>query len=86
MGGDLPKGRETKENYGKTLKIEKVSDEDRGRYRCTATNFLGSATHDFQVTVEGTRAAHADLRLPCNSCAVSHARHTRTVEHACDHR
>ncbi|XP_053785859.1 neural cell adhesion molecule L1-like protein isoform X1 [Desmodus rotundus] len=52
MGGDLPKGRETKENYGKMLKIEKVSDEDRGRYRCTATNSLGSATHDFHVTVE----------------------------------
>lgn len=61
MGGDLPKGRETKENYGKMLKIEKVSDEDRGRYRCTATNSLGSATHDFHVTVEGTLAAHADV-------------------------
>ncbi|XP_036905424.1 neural cell adhesion molecule L1-like protein isoform X1 [Sturnira hondurensis] len=52
VGGDLPKGRETKDNYGKMLKIEKVSDEDRGRYRCTATNFLGSDTHDFHVTVE----------------------------------
>ena len=54
MGGDLPKGRETKENYGKTLKIENVSSQDKGNYRCTASNFLGSATHDFQVTVEGT--------------------------------
>lgn len=52
MGGDLPKGRETKENYGKTLKIENVSYQDKGNYRCTASNALGSATHDFHVTVE----------------------------------
>ncbi|XP_058419589.1 neural cell adhesion molecule L1-like protein isoform X2 [Diceros bicornis minor] len=52
MGGDLPKGRETKENYGKTLKIENVSYQDKGTYRCTANNFLGSATHDFHITVE----------------------------------
>uniref|UniRef100_A0A8C6CA76 Neural cell adhesion molecule L1-like protein n=1 Tax=Monodon monoceros TaxID=40151 RepID=A0A8C6CA76_MONMO len=52
MGGDLPKGRETKENYGKTLKIENVSYRDKGNYRCTANNFLGSAIHDFHVIVE----------------------------------
>ncbi|XP_072576521.1 neural cell adhesion molecule L1-like protein isoform X4 [Vulpes vulpes] len=52
IGGDLPKGRETKENYGKTLKIENVSYRDRGNYRCTANNFLGSTTHDFHVIVE----------------------------------
>lgn len=52
IGGDLPKGRETKENYGKTLKIEKVSYQDKGNYRCRASNFLGSATHDFHVIVE----------------------------------
>lgn len=52
VGGDLPKGRETKENYGKTLRIENVSYPDRGNYRCTAANFLGSATHDFHVVVE----------------------------------
>lgn len=54
MGGNLPKGRESKENYGKTLKIQSVSYRDRGTYRCTATNALGAATHDFHVTVEGT--------------------------------
>lgn len=54
IGGDLPKGRETKENYGKTLKIENVSYQDKGNYRCTASNFLGTATHDFHVIVEGT--------------------------------
>ncbi|XP_037859571.1 neural cell adhesion molecule L1-like protein isoform X3 [Chlorocebus sabaeus] len=52
IGGDLPKGRETKENYGKTLKIENVSYQDKGNYRCTASNFLGTATHDFHVIVE----------------------------------
>ncbi|XP_073087041.1 neural cell adhesion molecule L1-like protein isoform X3 [Manis javanica] len=52
MGGDLPKGTETKENFVKTLKIENVSYQDKGNYRCTASNFLGAATHDFHVTVE----------------------------------
>ncbi|KAM7064305.1 neural cell adhesion molecule L1-like protein isoform 3-T3 [Molossus nigricans] len=52
IGGDLPKGRETKESYGKILKIENVSFQDKGNYRCTASNSLGSATHDFHVTVE----------------------------------
>lgn len=78
IGGDLPKGRETKENYGKILKIENVSFQDKGNYRCTASNFLGSATHDFHVTVEGMCAppprGHALLRLPemwvraCEAC------------------
>uniref|UniRef100_A0A8D2GPR9 Neural cell adhesion molecule L1-like protein n=2 Tax=Urocitellus parryii TaxID=9999 RepID=A0A8D2GPR9_UROPR len=52
LAGDLPKGRETKENYGKTLKIENVSDQDKGSYRCTASNDLGTASHDFRVIVE----------------------------------
>ncbi|XP_023604739.1 neural cell adhesion molecule L1-like protein, partial [Myotis lucifugus] len=65
VGGDLPKGRETKENYGKMLKIENVSYEDKGNYRCTANNFLGVATHDFHVTVEGTFAAPHDSLLFC---------------------
>ena len=54
MGGDLPKGGESKNNSVDTLKIENVSYEDKGNYRCTANNFLGSATHEFHVTVEGT--------------------------------
>lgn len=52
MGDDLPKGRETKENYGKTLKIENITYQDKGNYRCTANNFLGTASHDFHVIVE----------------------------------
>jgi hypothetical protein len=53
LGGDLPKGRETKENYGKTLKIENISFQDKGNYRCTAQNSLGIVSHDFHVIVEG---------------------------------
>ncbi|XP_077626284.1 neural cell adhesion molecule L1-like protein isoform X2 [Crocuta crocuta] len=52
IGGDLPKGSETKENHTNTLKIENVSYWNRGNYRCTANNFLGSTTHDFHVIVE----------------------------------
>ncbi|KAM8758304.1 neural cell adhesion molecule L1-like protein isoform 2-T2 [Rhynchonycteris naso] len=51
-GGDLPKGRGTKENYGTTLKITSVSYQDAGQYRCQANNSLGSAAHNFHVTVE----------------------------------
>lgn len=47
------------------LKIENVSYEDKGNYRCTANNFLGVATHDFHVTVEGTFAAPRDSLLFC---------------------
>nr|XP_004651559.2 neural cell adhesion molecule L1-like protein [Jaculus jaculus]XP_044989785.1 neural cell adhesion molecule L1-like protein [Jaculus jaculus]XP_044989786.1 neural cell adhesion molecule L1-like protein [Jaculus jaculus]XP_044989787.1 neural cell adhesion molecule L1-like protein [Jaculus jaculus]XP_044989788.1 neural cell adhesion molecule L1-like protein [Jaculus jaculus]XP_044989789.1 neural cell adhesion molecule L1-like protein [Jaculus jaculus]XP_044989790.1 neural cell adhesion molec len=52
LGSDLPKGRETKENYGNTLKIENISFRDKGNYRCTASNLLGTTTHDFHVIVE----------------------------------
>ncbi|KAM6177271.1 neural cell adhesion molecule L1-like protein [Erethizon dorsatum] len=52
LGGDLPKRSETKENHGNMLKIENISYRDKGNYRCTASNFLGTASHDFQVVVE----------------------------------
>ncbi|MBZ3878997.1 Neural cell adhesion molecule L1-like protein [Sciurus carolinensis] len=52
LGGDLPKGRVGKENHGKTLKIENVSYQDKGNYRCVASNVLGTAGHDFHVIVE----------------------------------
>ncbi|KAK7809518.1 hypothetical protein U0070_023996 [Myodes glareolus] len=51
-GSELPKGRETKENYGKTLKIENISYHDKGNYRCIANNFLGKASHDFHIIVQ----------------------------------
>lgn len=52
LGSELPKGRETKENYGKTLKIENISYHDKGNYRCVANNFLGKASHDFHIIVQ----------------------------------
>lgn len=52
LGSELPKGRETKENHGKTLKIENISYHDKGNYRCTANNLLGKASHDFHIIVQ----------------------------------
>ncbi|XP_006868719.1 PREDICTED: neural cell adhesion molecule L1-like protein-like isoform X3 [Chrysochloris asiatica] len=52
LDDDLPKGRATKETYGKILKIENVSYHDKGIYRCTATNGLGTANHNFLVIVQ----------------------------------
>ncbi|XP_029334663.1 neural cell adhesion molecule L1-like protein isoform X1 [Mus caroli] len=51
-GSELPEGRATIEVHEKTLKIENISYQDRGNYRCTANNLLGKASHDFHVTVE----------------------------------
>ncbi|XP_066100707.1 neural cell adhesion molecule L1-like protein isoform X1 [Saccopteryx bilineata] len=52
VGGDLPRGRESKENYGKTLKVAGVTPQDGGHYRCQASNALGAAAHSFHVVVE----------------------------------
>ncbi|XP_056660421.1 neural cell adhesion molecule L1-like protein isoform X7 [Monodelphis domestica] len=52
VGEDLPKGRETQENFGKTLKIEQVTHMDKGHYHCMAKNYKGTAIHEFRVTVE----------------------------------
>ncbi|XP_038627571.1 neural cell adhesion molecule L1-like protein isoform X1 [Tachyglossus aculeatus] len=52
LDGNLPKDREAQENFGKTLKIEQVSNTDEGTYLCSASNFMGSAKHEFHVTVE----------------------------------
>ncbi|XP_021046414.1 neural cell adhesion molecule L1-like protein isoform X2 [Mus pahari] len=52
LGSELPEGRATIEIHEKTLKIENISYQDRGNYRCTANNLLGKASHDFHVTVE----------------------------------
>lgn len=42
------------ENFGKVLKIEKVTTADKGFYKCIASNILGETKHDFTVHVEGT--------------------------------
>ncbi|XP_053147749.1 neural cell adhesion molecule L1-like protein isoform X2 [Hemicordylus capensis] len=45
-------GRGRAENYGKILKIEQVTTEDKGLYECVARNTLGETKHEFQVHVE----------------------------------
>uniref|UniRef100_A0A3Q3GKL2 Neural cell adhesion molecule L1 n=1 Tax=Kryptolebias marmoratus TaxID=37003 RepID=A0A3Q3GKL2_KRYMA len=51
-GGDLP-GRKVKfENFNKTLRIIKVSEEDDGEYVCMANNHLGSIRHSIFVQVK----------------------------------
>ncbi|XP_012587553.1 PREDICTED: neural cell adhesion molecule L1-like protein [Condylura cristata] len=51
-GADLPQGREAQGSFGSSLRIEAVTGRDGGTYRCTASNALGAATHDFRVAVE----------------------------------
>ncbi|XP_056429915.1 neuronal cell adhesion molecule isoform X12 [Hyla sarda] len=51
-GGELPSNRVFYENFNKTLKIIGVSEEDAGRYRCTAQNNLGSIHHVITVIVK----------------------------------
>ncbi|KAJ6668261.1 hypothetical protein lerEdw1_015638 [Lerista edwardsae] len=40
------------ENFGKVLKIEKVTTADKGFYECIASNVLGETKHDFTVHIE----------------------------------
>lgn len=51
-GGDLPKGGESKNNSVDTLKMRMSPMRTKETMRCTANNFLGSATHEFHVTVK----------------------------------
>lgn len=53
--GNMPKDEPETENFGKTLKIDKVTAADEGTYQCTASNALGRARHDFHVHVEGAQ-------------------------------
>ncbi|KAL7407093.1 hypothetical protein ABVT39_002922 [Epinephelus coioides] len=62
-GGDLPGHKVKFENYNKTLKIIKVSEEDAGEYLCMATNHLGSIRHSIFVVV---KAAPYWLDKPTN--------------------
>lgn len=56
-GGDLPVNRTFFDNFNKTLKIIDVSQADSGKYKCMATNRLGSAYHVITVSVKGKIAA-----------------------------
>ncbi|KAG8142899.1 hypothetical protein E2320_006092, partial [Naja naja] len=62
-GGDLPVNRTFFENFHKTLKIIDVSQADSGKYKCMATNRLGSAYHVITVDV---KAAPYWIREPSN--------------------
>lgn len=52
MGHRLP-DRATIENHGKLLSIDRVNEDDSGKYMCKARNILGEANHSFDVSVEG---------------------------------
>ncbi|XP_075406843.1 neural cell adhesion molecule L1-like protein [Tenrec ecaudatus] len=45
----LANGKKSKDRI---MKVENVSFHDKGVYRCTAKNFLGTDTHDFHVIVQ----------------------------------
>ncbi|XP_051010962.1 neural cell adhesion molecule L1-like protein isoform X3 [Acomys russatus] len=52
LGSELPAGNETEVTEKNMMKIENISYQDEGHYRCTANNLLGKASHDFHVIVE----------------------------------
>ncbi|XP_029472623.1 neuronal cell adhesion molecule isoform X1 [Rhinatrema bivittatum] len=62
-GSELPSKRTFHENFKKTLKIIDVSEADSGKYKCTATNALGSTHHIITVIV---KAAPYWLTAPRN--------------------
>ncbi|CAB1314721.1 unnamed protein product [Coregonus sp. 'balchen'] len=51
MGHRLP-DRATIENHGKLLSINRVNEDDSGKYMCKAKNIHGEARHSFDVSVE----------------------------------
>ncbi|KAM4740301.1 neurofascin homolog (chicken) a isoform 3-T8 [Anableps anableps] len=62
-GGDLPAHKVKFENYNKTLKIPRVSEEDAGEFVCMANNHLGTIRHSIDVQV---KAAPYWLDKPTN--------------------
>ncbi|KAL0181768.1 hypothetical protein M9458_024174, partial [Cirrhinus mrigala] len=62
-GGELPSKKAKIENFGKTLRILNVSDEDSGDYICMASNKIGSIRHSVEVQV---KAAPYWLDKPTN--------------------
>ncbi|XP_055724228.1 neural cell adhesion molecule L1-like protein isoform X11 [Salvelinus fontinalis] len=51
MGHRLP-DRATIENHGKLLSIDRVNEDDSGKYMCKVKNIHGEANHSFDVSVE----------------------------------
>uniref|UniRef100_A0A672RN79 Neurofascin-like n=1 Tax=Sinocyclocheilus grahami TaxID=75366 RepID=A0A672RN79_SINGR len=62
-GADLPSKKVKIENFGKTLRIFNVSEEDLGDYTCMASNKIGSIRHSVEVQV---KAAPYWLDKPTN--------------------
>ncbi|KAM3935343.1 neurofascin isoform 3-T3 [Leptodactylus fuscus] len=51
-GGELPSQKLKFENFNKTLRISRVSEEDNGEYFCQASNRMGSIRHTISVRVK----------------------------------
>ncbi|XP_044144347.1 LOW QUALITY PROTEIN: neurofascin [Bufo gargarizans] len=51
-GGELPSQKLKFENFNKTLRISRVSEEDSGEYFCQASNRMGSIRHTITVRVK----------------------------------
>ncbi|XP_059394187.1 neurofascin-like isoform X7 [Carassius carassius] len=62
-GADLPSKKVKIENFGKTLRLLNVSEEDSGDYVCMASNKIGSIRHSVEVQV---KAAPYWLDKPTN--------------------
>uniref|UniRef100_A0A672SSR2 Neural cell adhesion molecule L1 n=1 Tax=Sinocyclocheilus grahami TaxID=75366 RepID=A0A672SSR2_SINGR len=62
-GADLPSKKVKIENFGKTLRLLNVSEEDSGDYVCMASNKIGSIRHSIEVQV---KAAPYWLDKPTN--------------------
>ncbi|KAF4107515.1 hypothetical protein G5714_011879 [Onychostoma macrolepis] len=62
-GAELPSKKVKIENFGKTLRLLNVSEEDSGDYVCMASNKMGSIRHSVEVQV---KAAPYWLDKPTN--------------------
>ncbi|KAM4700491.1 LOW QUALITY PROTEIN: neurofascin [Discoglossus pictus] len=51
-GGELPIRKLRFENFNKTLRVVRVSEEDSGEYFCQASNKMGSIRHTISVRVK----------------------------------
>lgn len=52
-GAELPSKKVKIDNFGKTLRLLNVSEEDSGDYVCMASNKIGSIRHSVEVQVKG---------------------------------
>ncbi|XP_036388903.1 neurofascin-like [Megalops cyprinoides] len=52
QGGALPMRKVKLENFNKTMRIARASDDDTGDYTCTASNRMGTVRHVINVQVK----------------------------------